>query len=313
MAWRAIQDTVGRSESLAGVTDFAERLYWRLLAHSDAHGRLHGSPAKVRALCLPLIETSDERLGAALLELAEIGRIWVYEVDDEPAIQIVGFEENQPKELLRKRGESRLPAPPNVSGTRAAQSRTRAEHSRITIWKVCKIPANGHQSGTSPALGRPSPGQSRVEESREVPSSSTSTRDAARTPDDEGGTTLEVPAWGQAEPERALAWLHHAHARADVANPNGYARTSYENGGWPSEPPAGTKPVDVPTACQRIIEGQGWDDTYHWPDLLDEFERLEKKHDRRLTDNERDELEQRWHEERARRYPTQTEAEASAA
>lgn len=113
MAWRAIQDTVGQSESLAELSDLAERVYWRLLAHSDPWGRLDARPRKLRARCWPMLGFSDEQAGYALIELEAVGRIVVYEKAGEVVVQIVDFEKNQPREAFRKRsGTSPYPDPP---------------------------------------------------------------------------------------------------------------------------------------------------------------------------------------------------------
>lgn len=141
MAYRAIVDTVGHSESLARVSHLAERLYWRLVAHSDAHGRIPGSPFKTRAMCFPLLNVSHEEVGYALAELEEVERIWVYEVEGKAAIQIVAFEENQPKEFIRRRGDSRSPDRPKP---------LTAKTSYAPI--LYELPANDDDSGTTPGL-----------------------------------------------------------------------------------------------------------------------------------------------------------------
>lgn len=112
MSWRAIQDTVAASESLASLSHGAERLYWRLLAATDPHGRLAGSTAKVRAQCLPLVKARDAEIEKWMSELEEVNRIIQYNGDGRQVIQIVDFDLNQPTDFLRKRGESKYPAPP---------------------------------------------------------------------------------------------------------------------------------------------------------------------------------------------------------
>lgn len=112
MAWRAIQDTVGVSETLAELSDRAERIYWRLLAHSDPWGRLNAKPVKLRGTCMPLLDVTYPQIGEALLELIAVGRIQVYENAGQASVQIVDFEANQPREAFRKRpAESRFPEP----------------------------------------------------------------------------------------------------------------------------------------------------------------------------------------------------------
>jgi len=115
VAWRAIQDTVGRSESLAELSHIAERIYWRLLAHSDPWGRVDARPRKLRALCWPMLpEISDEEVGYALLEIETVGRIVVFERRGDHVVQLVDFEANQPRDAIRRRPEkSRFADPPD--------------------------------------------------------------------------------------------------------------------------------------------------------------------------------------------------------
>lgn len=134
--WRAIQDSVPMSETLADLSDHSERLFWRLISQSDTWGRLPGSIRKVRGKCIPLLGWDDSKLKEALDELEETGRILTYTIEREQFIQIVDFEINQPAELTRKRGNSRFPEPPGYSESTPAplpessgEGRTGTEHS----------------------------------------------------------------------------------------------------------------------------------------------------------------------------------------
>ncbi len=114
MAYRAIHDTVPYSESLANVSDFAERLYWRMLATSDSWGRLPGSPAKIKARCIPLLNKGLPAIAGVLRELAEEKRILLYSEPPDVSyllVQILDFEENQPAGFVRRRGSSKYPEP----------------------------------------------------------------------------------------------------------------------------------------------------------------------------------------------------------
>lgn len=115
MAWHAIQDSVHESESLSDLSDFAERLYWRMFARSDQWGRGPGSLRKIRARCIPIIHgVSDRKLTEALEELGACRRVVLYPDDNgDWFYQIVDFDKHQPRDLLRKRGTtSRYPEPP---------------------------------------------------------------------------------------------------------------------------------------------------------------------------------------------------------
>lgn len=233
MSWRAIQDTVGRSESLAAVSDRAERLYWRLLAHSDSYGRLNASPAKLRAQCWPLLELDDQAAGAALLELARVGRIRVYHADGVHVLELDAFEYHQPVAAIQKRGKPKLPANPANNGVGVDQS-------MLTICTLYKIPAQDANSGVVHDQSTTSPRQKRREEkvtSKEQPqpharaNPDPAPRNDAAAALEELGLSLPIDAGDEA---RVLAWCELAAAEA-TSNPAGYARSGIMRGEWPSK------------------------------------------------------------------------------
>lgn len=149
MTWRAIQDTVAASESLARVTDFAERLYWRMLAQSDPWGRLPGSVTKLRALCVPLLQVTDSDVEAALAELVDVGRARLYEVDHARYCELIEFDENQPADVLGRQGKryaSRYPDPPHTRRQPARRGVSPAESESESELKT----ANAVSSANSP-------------------------------------------------------------------------------------------------------------------------------------------------------------------
>jgi hypothetical protein len=122
MGWRAITDTLPQSETLSRVSHLAERVYFRMLSQSDTWGRLSGSPAKIKAKCLPTLDVTTEDLVDALEELVNVGRIIVYaQANGELACQLVEFDEHQPKALLGRRGSSRFGDPPDEAITDACR------------------------------------------------------------------------------------------------------------------------------------------------------------------------------------------------
>lgn len=268
MAWRAINDTVGHSESLAAVSDLAERIYWRLLAHSDAYGRIPASPSKTRAMCFPLLNVSSQDVGEALSELEQVKRILAYEVDGLAAIQLTAFEENQPKEFIRRRGASRLPECPTLkSGSTPDYIRS-----------LYKLPAKSSQSRTTPEEGGSSPA-TREEKRRErtKPNSSSKTTRAGATPETgpeadaaaeeiqgqltDLGITGDVLKLALAEPDRAQAWLEVAAAEADT-NPAGFVANGLREGTWPSQRDPGPTQLDPATRLEqfaRFVHRIGFD------------------------------------------------------
>lgn len=123
MAYRAIEDTVGVSRTLAKLSDFAERLFWRMLALSDACGRLTGDATKIRVLCIPLLDRDDDAVRVALEELVRADRIELYCTRGEWVCQITRFDEHQPRQFVARLRQSRWPAPPRDAVPAAGQSR----------------------------------------------------------------------------------------------------------------------------------------------------------------------------------------------
>lgn len=116
MSWRQLHDSVSSSRSLASVSDAAERLFWRILAQTDAWGRMRGEPVKVRVLCAPMLAWNDATVAKLLTELESVGRVQVYADGEDVCLQVVDFEKHQTRPI-RNRGESRFPPPPlPVSG-----------------------------------------------------------------------------------------------------------------------------------------------------------------------------------------------------
>jgi hypothetical protein len=112
VAYRAIHDDVPQSDSLNRLSDFAERLYWRMLAVSDQCGRGPGSVTKIASLCVPRLPKSSDDVLSALEELVQARRIALYCENNVWAFQILEFDERQPVALTKGTRMSRFPAPP---------------------------------------------------------------------------------------------------------------------------------------------------------------------------------------------------------
>jgi hypothetical protein len=96
---RVILPSVNESGSLASLSDFAERLYWRMLAVSDEWGRLSGAPDKIRFRCISRLERSEADIEAALDELIAAGRIERYCEGGKWTTQLLDFNKQQPYEV----------------------------------------------------------------------------------------------------------------------------------------------------------------------------------------------------------------------
>jgi len=79
---RLIHESSRQSETLAQLSDFGERLFWRLVTVADDYGRFNAAPMVVRAQCFAamLDKVSNEQTAAGLAELAKIGAIQLYRV-----------------------------------------------------------------------------------------------------------------------------------------------------------------------------------------------------------------------------------------
>lgn len=179
MSWRAIHDTTPHSETLSRLSHLAERLFFRMLSQSDPWGRLPGSPAKIRARCLPTLDVSNEELVDALVELVDVGRIVIYQaaLDQELACQLVDFDEHQPKALLGKRGSSRFGPPPEPA---LADARRRMENARMPLHDRARLVVELHDS---PRLVLPTRDQTESRDrSKEKGSPTVESRDPAELP-----------------------------------------------------------------------------------------------------------------------------------
>jgi hypothetical protein len=111
MSYRAIHDDVPHSDSLNQVSDFAERLYWRMLAVSDDCGRGPGTVQKIASLCIPRLAKAPEDVRDALEELVRADRIALGLVKGIWAFEIIDFNERQPIAQSKAQRVSRYPSP----------------------------------------------------------------------------------------------------------------------------------------------------------------------------------------------------------
>jgi len=80
---RWLRDSILASRTLAELSDFAERLFFRLLVVSDDYGRFNSDPAILRSVCFPLLtdKIKSARIEKALNELirSRIARFYLTE------------------------------------------------------------------------------------------------------------------------------------------------------------------------------------------------------------------------------------------
>ncbi len=113
MPTRFIKESCRSSKNLDAVTDFEERLFWRLLTTADDFGRFLADPELVRSACFPRRDRLPiQKLVDALAGLTRHHLIILYSVKDRQYGQFCTFNEHQGKPRSRK---SKYPAPLDTS------------------------------------------------------------------------------------------------------------------------------------------------------------------------------------------------------
>ncbi|WP_348623657.1 DnaD domain protein [Paenibacillus peoriae] len=108
---RMISKVISISEKVNDLPDvFDMLLFTWMIPHTDDFGRLAGSPAKVKALVVPMLDKLVADVKESLQRLESAGLIDWYEADGQKVVQIVNFEDHQ--QGLHKRTRSKFPDPP---------------------------------------------------------------------------------------------------------------------------------------------------------------------------------------------------------
>jgi DnaD/phage-associated family protein len=112
---RMLSKVISISEKVNTLPDLFDMLLFTwMIPHSDDFGRLTGSPAKVKALIVPMLSKSIADIDSSLARLHENGLINWYEANGEKVIQIESFDKHQ--QGLHKRTKSKFPEFPGSSG-----------------------------------------------------------------------------------------------------------------------------------------------------------------------------------------------------
>lgn len=114
---RILRDSCTTSPTLAVVSDFGERLFWRLIAVADDHGRYHASSAVVMARCFsegaPGLTLA--RIDAALDEIESSDLIRRYQIIENGAIRNYLYFPTWAKHQRLRSATSKFPDPPPAS------------------------------------------------------------------------------------------------------------------------------------------------------------------------------------------------------
>jgi hypothetical protein len=103
-----IHASISTSVQVAELSLLGQVLFDRMPAHADHQGRLPGHPKKVKALVVPLMDTSAKEVEEQLRRMHDLGLILWYEASGEKFIQLVSWWKFQERRFAHP---SRYPAP----------------------------------------------------------------------------------------------------------------------------------------------------------------------------------------------------------
>lgn len=110
--WRATQKAVCTDPRHAMLSEYGQILAMRLPLHADDYGAFQADPLRLKLLCTPASQRPVVDVEAALAEMASVGLIGLYRTADGVLWGVViNWDEDQPRELIRKRGARRSPEP----------------------------------------------------------------------------------------------------------------------------------------------------------------------------------------------------------
>lgn len=115
MPSRIIKESITTSESLAGVSADAERLFWRLVVKADDYGLYYGNPRILASMCFPLDPPKEQRIRAWLAELIAGGMVGTYtsEEDGKQYLKLLSWDKHQQTRAKK----SKYPLPVSFDNT----------------------------------------------------------------------------------------------------------------------------------------------------------------------------------------------------
>lgn len=139
---RIIRDSIRTSDTLAGISAEAERLFWRLVVSADDHGCFYGDPGIILGQAMTAFirrGVTEADIAAWLKELEAAGLVRRYEADGRLYLHIITWHRHQrtprgkpkyplpswydPQQVMAGRGESRRSAAGRGESQRVAASR----------------------------------------------------------------------------------------------------------------------------------------------------------------------------------------------
>src|SRR5262245_7874178 len=109
MPGRMLRESICYSETLAGLSAEAERLFYRLITEADDFGRFDARPCVVRSRCFRLGGVSDDKVMGWLTQLRDNRVVCIYEVEGKDYGHFPTWEKYQRIRSPR----SRYPDPPH--------------------------------------------------------------------------------------------------------------------------------------------------------------------------------------------------------
>ena len=93
---RIIKDSIAKSESISGLTDFQFRLWVHLITYVDDYGRGDARPAIIKGACFPFRDRlTNKDIEKGLADLAGAGCVGLYKVDGKPYLYFPNWEQHQ--------------------------------------------------------------------------------------------------------------------------------------------------------------------------------------------------------------------------
>ena len=93
---RIIKDSIAKSETISGLTDFQFRLWVHLITYVDDYGRGDARPAIIKGACFPFRDRmTNKDIEKGLADLAGAGCVGLYTVDGKPYLYFPNWEQHQ--------------------------------------------------------------------------------------------------------------------------------------------------------------------------------------------------------------------------
>lgn len=93
---RIIKESISKSETVSGLSDFQFRLWVHLITYVDDYGRGDARPAIIRGACFPLRDRmTNKDIEKGIADLADAGCVGLYKVDGKPYLYFPNWDKHQ--------------------------------------------------------------------------------------------------------------------------------------------------------------------------------------------------------------------------